>query len=515
MWANWGNCIYYAALVAAWILLTAGQMRPVPQAAMYSLEGDYLLVDFDRDTLQGAKPLDFNNDGVGDRDCPTPHPTFPTYAPTVPPPTTEYCCGPSPAPTTLTTTSTMDIWNCPPIMDYERHHNNSEEIWDCAEIFTLETVDMLGHYPQTRCMWLTMARLKVIFEAVGEINPGDFLELRPRTVYPMSYVGWFTMDDATGVVELIPPYPLQSPVLKIEGWMNNLGMEGTTIDVSKTTNMGGKGSYEWIKVPGRWDVPNPGDMCSAGTDRIFEPNMLAQLEKTFEDATRENYKAFDIRRNVEPQSLLYMTIRVTSRWGLTDELTLLFTNSTRNCQDIPSSAPTPLPTVSPTPPTISPTSEPTLNPTYKPTHTPTIAPTESPTEVPTTEAPTSMTAVPTPLPGGTHWPTLAPTEVPTTEPSSSPTGQPTEPTLAPTEVPTFYPPGFSADPTGAPTGPTLLPTVGPPTTSPTPLPTWRPVYAWGRTDGAVRRWSGSNLHWFLVFGAGLMRFVCRPVLLSR
>jgi len=241
--------------------------------ARFTMEAGTIIVNFDRATLQGAKTKDDNFDYVPDR------------------------------------------------IDYE---TKQVGFFDCAQLFQERTIELLGPFNATECVWMTDSRVQINLPAVINISVGDSLYVLADTVYTIPTLGEWS-PAAMGGVQVFLPDPLEPPVIVLTGT--------TTLDTCSDLSLSARDSFQTGKLPKyTWEMvnstdqdPNPKDLTN-NPIRVIDDSKVAQVLTVLSEATTNNWETLEIPTDYMEAATSY-TIRlsVMSRWLLTTVKTIVLT----------------------------------------------------------------------------------------------------------------------------------------------------------------------------------------------
>ena len=255
--ASW----WFPILWLTWLHAASG--TPRLKQAHLTIEATGVIVDFDRFTLQGATLVDTNGDAAWD------------------------------------------------MIDYSTALGFSA--FDCAKMFAVPTVLLIGAFPSTTCVWVTESQIQINLQDAFSISVGDYLTVLNDTIYSPTEG---LVQAATGAVQIGAPASLEAPLVILTG--------ATTIDscspvqlVSDSYGTGRLPTYSWAL-----GTSQPVDVNASG--RVADPTKLQLLQQALSNAT--NMDRLDVPSEYLEESMAYsIRFAVTSRWGLTSSKEVVLT----------------------------------------------------------------------------------------------------------------------------------------------------------------------------------------------
>lgn len=243
-------------------------------SARFTIEAQSIIVDWDRATLKGARTVDDDGDMVPDR------------------------------------------------IDYSTQPQGE---FNCGEVFDVFTVLKLGPYPETQCLWQSASRIVIQLPTTGiNITVGDDLFVLPDTIYtPPLNDEWSPA--ASGGVEVQLPDPLVPPVIILTGATTIDRCTPVTLSAQGSFQTGGLPRYAWTFPEGTPDDENPKDLTNSPT-RQFDPDKIQLIKDALAETTATNSATLTLDALFLEEATAYkITLKVTSRWGLSMNKTVLLT----------------------------------------------------------------------------------------------------------------------------------------------------------------------------------------------
>lgn len=237
--------------------------------ARFNMDASAITVKFDRSTLQGARQVSDTGDVVPDR-----------------------------------------------IDDTYQRLNGP---FDCSEMWSADTIQKLGPWPSTQCLWVSNSQLRI---SLGIINlaVGDVLFILPDVLYAIPTADGEWSPATTGGVVIGLPSPLEYPVIIPSG--------SVEIDICSPVRLrvdslldGSLATWNWSWVPSTDASPNPEDLAARPL-YVFDPVKIRTIQTYLAQATQRNNKTLLIPSTLfEPAGAYKVRVSVTSRWNLTSNFT--------------------------------------------------------------------------------------------------------------------------------------------------------------------------------------------------
>lgn len=235
--------------------------------ARFNMDASAIIVNFDRSTLQGARPLDTDGDFVPDR------------------------------------------------IDYALQRQGP---FNCGELFTVESTLKLGVYPVSTCEWKSSSTVRVSIGIVN-ISVGDTIFIKPDALYAVNSAdNWSPA--ATGGVQVGFPDPLETPVIIPSGSITIDQCTPVRLVVDSLLD-GGFATWQWTWITGNTDDPNPKDLANRA-NFVFDPTRLKAFKDALQGASNRGNKTFTVPSELLEEASRYkIMVSVTSRWNLTTNYT--------------------------------------------------------------------------------------------------------------------------------------------------------------------------------------------------
>jgi hypothetical protein len=245
---------------------------PQIQTARFSPTGAVIFVAFDKATLKGAKPRDINGDQI------------------------------------------------PDLIDFMTQQPSGN--WDCSQIFDVNTITLIGAFPDVYCVWDEGSqKISIYISAnpdISPINVGDQVFLLPDVIYatPDTINQEYSMA-ASGGMKVSNPDPLDPPTITLAGATEVDNCAPVEITAGDTRNTGGRGKFEWSLEKGE-DMGNQFVFPDG-----FNKTKLNEFRRILANASLYNAVAITIPSEVmRANSKYFVKLTVTSRWGLNASDTL-------------------------------------------------------------------------------------------------------------------------------------------------------------------------------------------------
>jgi len=248
---------------------------PVLVSAIFQLDARSITVSFDSATLEGALPVDIDGDTLPD-----------------------------------------DI-------------NEGARLigrFDCKEVFSRTTADLLGSPPDTECEFTSSSVIRIYLSVNHTIQVGEAISLRDGAIYAFRDGEWSVA--ASGGLFIRPPDPLLAPTITLPSAVTVDLCSGVTLNAENSFNDGGVQIWKWALTSVTCLL---GREPTASVNENFEDILLqATAEGPFTAVGNPSvaFTAVDL----EAGCTYNLQVNLTSRWGVT---------ASKNVQLIKQSAPAP------------------------------------------------------------------------------------------------------------------------------------------------------------------------------
>lgn len=257
-------------LILLWAATAGARSVDPPKLmrAIFTIEADRIQVDFDRKTLQGARPISTRSSGDAVFDS----------------------------------------------VDYSTQQKGK---FDCSGVFRDATVLMLSGPSAATCAWTNPSRLRIHLAEGHGVRVGDRLVLRDDAIYSLPQgTAWSTVS-AQGSIRIEEPSPLEHPVVVITGDTTIDEYSPAKLDGRGSFKVGGSATYLWSLANGTEDAPNPSDLCG-NESRLFDKTKVQIMKDRLALLSEMNEPVLDVTADlVHPASKWRIVLNVTGRWSLT------------------------------------------------------------------------------------------------------------------------------------------------------------------------------------------------------